>query len=824
MEKKLHIKFKKVIFLVMALFLSSHMLIAQTGVVKGIVTDSQGDLPGATIKVEGTSKGVITDSKGSFTLENVPVGKQTITASFIGYKSISKAVTIIEGKTIELTFTLEEDIYTLQDVTVTASKRSERIQDVSQSISAIDGKHLDALGITDANDYIKNLPGITTVQIEPTKVDIIIRGVSPIAGNASTVGYYVGETPISAGWQTPSVSSYDVERIEVLRGPQGTLYGEGSMGGTIKIIPNKANVNDFSAKFSPQFSVTEGLNQQYNGMINVPLIKNRLAVRATGYYQDDAGYFNNVGLDSTKATYANTFKKAGGRAELLFIATDKLFFKASAIYNKGDAGGRFIANDNYEQNSNIPEEMIDEYEIYSLTGDYNFSFAELTVTGSYFKQSWDNIQQIPPETAASVNGLFGMFGIPARDAIWQDISSKNSSFSTEARLVSTTPGPLKWTAGAYYNEFKSDFAYAGEAEPAMTQEQIDMVAGIILGTPPGAITGSLYQNNIQNPEQIAVFGEVNYDITSKLNILAGLRVFKETNNYTSYTDGIFNVLTTGKMPETLTGESDESVVNPKFTLTFKPIENVLTYATASKGFRRGGLNVDISVYPDVTDPYFKSESFWNYELGLKTSLLDGRLIANAAFYYNDWTDMQVVTRNIVGLQLIENVGKAHTTGADFEINWMPLKGLILSLNGNYTIAQTDVDIQTPVNTSVDEEFITIPKGTDLPLIPKITLNMSAQYKIAFSKDASLTPRVDYNYTGESKSAVPNMIDGEKLPAYNKIDLRVTYDYKKYAAYLFVNNLTDERIISNYFGNDPVLGKVYYMGRPRTIGVGFNLLF
>jgi len=278
------------------------------------------------------------------------------------------------------------------------------------------------------------------------------------------------------------------------------------------------------------------------------------------------------------------------------------------------------------------------------------------------------------------------------------------------------------------------------------------------------------------------------------------------------------------MPETLTGDSEESVINPKFTLTFKPKENVLTYATASKGFRRGGLNVDISVYPDVTDPYYKSESFWNYELGLKTSFSDGKLIANAAFYYNDWEDMQVVTRNIVGLQLIENVGKAHTTGADVEISWMPVKGLLLSANGNYTIAQTDVDIQVPVGTSVDEEFITIPKGTGLPLIPEFSLNMGAQYKFVLSNNVALTPRIDYNYTDGSKSAVPNMLDGEELPAYNKIDLRVTFDYKEHAAYLFVNNLTDERIKRNYFGDDPVVGKVYYMGRPRTIGIGLNIKF
>ncbi len=821
--KKNYSKISKTASLFLAFILFSHVIIAQTGTVKGTVTDEKGvALPGANIQVEGTSIGTIVNMTGTYTLENIPVGEQTIKVSFISYEAISKSVTIIEGKTAELSFKMKEGAYSLQDVTVTASKRSQRIQDVPQSISAISGKQLEAEGITDASDYLEFIPGLVLTQIDPTKANITLRGVAPLGGNASTIGYYIGETPISAGWQTPAASSYDVERIEVLRGPQGTLYGEGSMGGTIKVIPNKPNVNNMEFKFNPQFSSTNGggFNQQYNGMANIPLIKNKLAIRATGYYQNDDGYIKNVGLDIDNI---NTFEKYGGRAAISYLASDKFYITASAIYNNAKTGGRSVANENFEQNSTIKEPMNDEYSIYSLTGVYNFSFATLTVTGSYFDQEWRGDEDMAA-LLPTINGLMGMFGIAPRDAVFIDRNQKTQSMTGEARLVSTNPGRLKWTAGVFFKKLKSDFRFDAYSNPEFSQEEIDLVAETILGVPAGTIIGSMSQHQIEEPQQIAFFGEVSYDITPKLNILGGLRVFNETNSYTATSQGLFSVLTTGKMPETLTGDNNETVVNPKITLTYKPIDNVLIYANAAKGFRRGGLNIDISMYPDVTDPSYKSETLWNYELGIKTSSSDGKLTANASLFYNDWKDMQVVTRDIAGFPLTQNVGKAHTAGVDLEVNWAPIKGLLFSANGNYTIAETDVDILIPagLDSLNVEVFETIPSGTALPLIPKLGMDLAAQYRITISNNITLTPRVEYSYKGESKSSIPDLLNGEKLPSQNIINLRANLVYKGFGLYMFVNNLTNQIVRNEYYYDDATIGKVYFMGRPRTIGLGLNI--
>ncbi len=807
-------KFQSFIFMLFFMFISAQLIMAQTGSsVKGIIKDERGNtMPGVLVIIEGTVFKTFSTETGSYLLKNIHAGEYRIKASLDSFETVIKKITITDGKTIELFFVLKDAIFKKYSIQVTATKRSEDLQDVSQSISAITGTDLEARGITDTTTYIETLPGATTIQLDPTKTSIILRGVAPLGGSASTVGYYIGEAPVTAGWQTPSGSSFDVERIEVLRGPQGTLYGEGSMGGTVKIIPNKPNVSQLQFQFDPQLSFTSngGLNQQYNAMVNVPIIENKLAIRTIAYYQNDEGYFYNVGLDS----YANTFEKLGGRVALRYIANDKLYFTASAIYNKGKTGGRFVSNTDYEQTSSRAEPMTDEYSVYSLTANYGFSFADLTITGTYFKQNWNEDSDMA-DIIPTVNGLFGMFGFSPRTAVFLNRFQESTSSTVEARLVSTTSGPFKWTAGVFYKKFKSDFYSNSDSLPTFTQPDIDFVSGYILGTPPGTIVGTFYETSIEEPEQIAVFGELSYDITPKLNLLGGLRVFNETNYLESTSDGVFSVLTTGRMPETLIQESDETIVNPKVTLTYKVSDNILTYVNAAKGFRRGGLNVSVAVFENANKAY-KSETLWNYELGLKTSSDDGKLVANAAFYYNVWTDMQVTTQTLAGMELTENVGKAHTTGVDGEINWRPIEGLLLSVNGNYTVAETDIDIEAHGGM--------IPSGTPLPLIPKLTLNMSAQYRIALSNDFSITPRIDYKYTGDRKTSVPDFVNGEELPANNVINLRFNLDYKGYKVYLFVNNLTDDRLMMNYFYNDPNVGKVYYMGRPRTVGLNFSYSF
>lgn len=809
---------KKLLFILV--IISSQIGFAQFGSLKGTINDETGNpIPSVNITIEGTTFGTSSDFSGNFLLKNIPSGKQIINISYVGYESITTSINIVEGETLEKSFSLKIDEFSLQEVVVTASKRSERLQDVPLAISAITAKGIEEMGIVDANDYLTTIPGLYVNTISPDRNSVSMRGVAPMGGWAQSVGYYLGETPLPF---LPATSSFDVERIEVLRGPQGTLYGEGSMGGTIKIIPNTANANRFEAMINPEVSSTTGggLNYNVNGMINLPIIKDKLALRATGFYRNDDGFIKNVGMDVEKA---NTFSSYGGRVSAKYFASDKLTITASAIFNQSETGGIFVANEDYEQTTSLPEGGEQNYQAYSLTANYDFSFADLILSGSYYNNETINTQDLNA-LLPTVNYILSLGGIDPRDGLWTDGADNQEIYTAEARLVSSKDGPLKWTTGFYYKDLSRDGTLLADADPHLDAGMIEALMEAGFGIP--GVT-ELYDDVFTiDIQQLSFFGEVSYDITPKLNVLVGLRFMNENRSFSSFTDGMFPILMTGLAPELREESGDENVLNPKFVISYKPDNNILVYVNASKGFRSGGQNLYTFLYPGSPDTY-DSETLWNYELGLKSSLLDGKLIANAAIYYNDWKDMQVVTRSVSDLNLNENVGKAHTAGIDAEISWMPLRGLLFNVAGNYSIAETDVEIHTPAGINPDtgeEVFNTIPSGTQLPNIPKFSFNLATQYKIEFSENNSLTPRLEYNYKGKNIDYYIDMLNPIDIPAYGLTNFRLTFDHKNFSAYTFANNLTNERVINGYYYEDADLGNIYLVGRPRTIGLGLRFNF
>ncbi len=821
MKNEIRIKLRKIGLLFFWVLISSQFIMAQTGTIKGTVKDQGGALPGANVKIEGTSTGTITNLDGTFVLENVPVGKQTIKVSFIGYASQSETVTVESGITIEQSFTLEESDITTAEIMVTASKRSENIQDVPQSISAITGRGLEQIGATNTRDYINTLPGVRLMSENPANTFITIRGVAPVSGWSATVGYYIDETPVTEFGLQPSVTSFDVERIEVMRGPQGTLYGEGSMGGTIKIIPNKPNVKQYQFKFDPELSSTSngGINYNVNTMINAPIIKDKLALRATGFYRKDDGYIKNLGIGVDNV---NTNETYGGRISARYLATDKLFFTVSGLFGKTALGGTYVANDNFEQNTLVRENRNDYHSIYNLSAYYDMSFANLTVSGSYYTRDIDNVVDLGfllPE----VNGLLGMFGLEPRTSIWTDNTQNFNVYTGEARLVSSGDSPFKWTVGAFYKDYDMSGEIIGDSEEHIPDETVSFIIETITGGAITDVTGTFINNNSRKITQMAGFAELSYNITDQLNVLGGIRVFNEKRDFNSFSGGLFPVLQTMLPPTEVSDKGDETVVNPKFTLAYKPIANINIYATASKGFRSGGQNLFAFMFQGAPTSY-EAESLWNYEFGIKSVLLDGKLIANVATFYNDWTNMQLITRSLASLSVVENVGQAHTTGVDAEVTWIPVKGLLFSASGNYTKAVTDVIINLPAGNDPgtgDELFDEVPKGTQLPFVPELGLNFAGQYKFSLSNNMNLIPRVEYNYTAESTNT---LLNPEIAPAYSTINLRINLEYKWLDVYCFANNVTDELIQQTFWGEDPILGKTYAVGRPRTIGIGLRTRF
>lgn len=818
MKKAQEINLRKMGLALFWVLISSQILFAQSGSIKGTINENNGNpLPGVSIIIDGTNLGTTSDMSGVFLLHNIPLGVQILKISFVGFETIIKSITIIEGKTLDASFTLKENAFSLQEIVVTASKRSAKIQNVPVSISAISTKGIEEMGINDTKDYLATIPGLYTDSSNPGISTVNIRGVAPLGGWAQTVGYYLGETPMPYLY---AASSFDIERIEVLRGPQGTLYGEGSMGGTIKIIPNEANFDNFETKINPEISSTVdgGLNYSFNGMINLPIIKDKLAIRATGFYQNDDGFINNIGLGVDNS---NTFNNYGARISARYFVSDRLIISASAIFNKSETDGRFVANKDFETSTSLAESSSNKYNTYTIGADYDFSFANLIVTGSYLKTDFTNVQDLNG-LLPTVNYIIGLGGIEPRTGLWTDGIGDEEIYSAEARLVSSGNGPLKWTTGLYFKDYALTSSLLADSDPHIDGNLISGLMEFGFGIP--GVTELYDEVYRQAFQQVAMFGEISYDLTPKLNVLAGIRIMKETRSFSDIADGMFPILTSGLIPELRESTGDENVINPKFVISYKPSEKLLMYANASKGFRSGGQNIFQFLYPGSPE-FYDSETLWNYEFGLKSTMLDGKLVANAAFYYNDWKDMQVITRSISDLSLTENVAAAHTSGIDTEISWMPIKGLLISAATNYSKAETDVEIKTPagINPDTGEEiFTTIPEGTKLPNIPEFSYNFAAQYKFVLNNEMSLTPRIDYNHKGSNVDYYVDMLDIIDIPAYNLMNLKLTFENKKLSIYAFAKNLTNEKVLNGYYFPNTELGDLYNIGQPRTIGLGLRV--
>ena len=802
--------------------ISFQSLFAQTGSVAGIVSDeNENPLAGANVVVEGTTLGASTDDDGGFLIPNVPAGNYTISVTYVGYESGSQSAVVEAGKTAKVVFSLKAAQLTAGAIIVTATKREEKLQDVPISISAQTAERLEATASSDVRDYIATIPGVSIQSISPAENDITIRGIAPLAGWASTVGFYIDETPITEFGMSPSVTSFDVERVEVLRGPQGTLYGEGSMGGTIRIIPVKPNPNALQVKFDPQLSSTEngGLNYAVNGMVNVPLIQHKLSVRATGFYHDNEGWIDNVGLGIKKV---NTHKTFGGRFATQFIATEQLVLTASATLSQTEAGGQYYANDDLQQTTLSRENLEDKYSLYNFKADYAFSFADFILSTSYYTRDLDGAFDLA-FVLPDVNGLMGMFGLDPYNSLWTDNAQDFKVFSTESRLVSSTNSPLRWTVGAFYKDYDFESGNIGDTDPHVSDAEIQAIRDALIGMGMTFLEGAegMFINESKRKiKQIAGFGEVSYDVTPQLNVLGGIRVFQEKREFHSYSNGLFALLQSQQPPASLTEEGEATVVNPKVTLTYKPVNNILAYSSAAKGYRSGGQNTFAYMFAGAPTSY-DPESLWNYELGLKTTFLGGRLTANAALYYNSWTDMQVYSRSYASLNITENVGEAHTMGIDAEISWTPMKGLLITAGGNFTEAKTDVELQSPagLDTLGQELFDIVSKGTKLPFVPEYNFNLAAQYRFPLSSSLHLLTRADYSYTAKSSTA---LLNPEESPAYSNININVSVESKWWEVYAFVKNLTDERAKLAYWFDSPELGTMYNLSRPRTIGGGLRI--
>jgi iron complex outermembrane recepter protein len=729
----------------------------------------------------------------------------------------------------------------IEEVVVTATKRELSVQDVPVAMQAFTAETLQNMGADQVDGYYRMVPNFAVVDRGAGGKLYSIRGISTglVTQGASTVGVYIDEMPISAAGFQPDPRLFDIDRVEVLRGPQGTLYGEGSIGGTVRMITPRPDPSAFAGKADVSWQSTADGDPSYklNGMLNLPLVNDVLALRVSGLYHDLGGYIdridmpNGVTLDVGSLLGLppgvipilgtgplpgrkdiNSEVTSAGRASLLWNASERLTFEASFMTQQLDAAGRNTSvggvADVGELEANFvqAEKVEDDFDLGNLTISYDLGWARLFSSTSRYERTRD----VTADTNDLGEAIFPTAKLPGSGTFTTELQDMTSQ---ELRLSSTGDGPLSWIAGYFYVDKDNGF------EQIIVDDYGVFVGFMqILGLPVTDARQLLDQTGRQEETQHALFGELTYKFTEKLSATVGLRYFDIDQRDTLVNNDI-NILGLGLTDGVSeTGESDSVM---KFNVNYRASDDVLLWVTASQGFRIGGTNTTPGI-PDENRTY-GSDTLWNYEVGARTSWYDNRLVLNSALYYIDWSDIQLALPLGTAFGTI-NAGQARIIGAELELHARPAAGLDLALAAGYNDGELTED--TPGAPAGPNPGF---KGDRLPGVPRLNLAASAQYTFPLSSGGlDGFGRVDYSYTGDSTTTFNDLSTANGLPshfdpgAYGLLNLRLGMQSERWTAALFVENATDER--AELLIDNAAVAQRITRNRPRTFGMNVRYNF
>jgi outer membrane receptor protein involved in Fe transport len=736
----------------------------------------------------------------------------------------------------------------LEEIIVTAEKRESTVQTTPISLTAVSGQDIRDRGLTDLGGLVQSVPGVSIRTSGPGMTEFEMRGVASTGGNSPTVGFYYDDTSLTApsasneGKIVISPALYDLNRIEVLRGPQGTLYGSGSMGGTIKVVPNAPNPSAFDASAEVVFGDTDhgGFNHAENAMVNLPFGDGLAAVRIVGSYSRDAGWIDrvviapgefpaangntrgNVLAAPVAADYhdANDVERTSVRVSALIKPIEGLTISPSFFYQKLQAGGLPYIDSNpgtdaHYQPFDVSENYRDEFKLYSLNITYTTPILALTSITSY----WSRNEPLTQDTSESWTTGLGPALVPGYTPAQGGLGvakaiEYNPSHQTteELRISSVGDSALKWLAGYYYEDFHSAW-------------------DIVFPSQNGAaLFGSNNLFSYFSPMPIyqqSVFGEVTYNITDPWAITIGARRYRynapvSLDQYGALTDTVV----------TQTSEKDQGIT-PKASMSYQFTKDLMVYATAAKGFRPGGgtgpvptsgpLTCEAQLQQEygstgfVNGPTsFKSDNIWSYEVGEKLRLADNRVTVNGSLYFEKWSGVQQTNAlSSCGYVYTANAGNAHVRGGELEIQAIVVPELMVSGNVGYTHAA--LVSSTLINAGFNP-------GTAIQDVPQWTSSASIAYRHSFTEQLAVTARADSTYVGSRTDETYSI---NQLPAYDLTNVRAGLDGGRWSAILFVNNVADKRaLLSNITQaavNLPTYNRVA-VSQPRTVGVDLNYRF
>jgi iron complex outermembrane receptor protein len=757
-----------------------------------------------------------------------------------------------------------------EEMTVTARKKEETIQEVPVSVVAPTEEQLRDRGAETIEDIAANVPGFTVQSTGPGQSQIAMRGVSSgqivrdQPGVKEQVGVYLDESVISLSLFTPDIDLFDLSRVEVLRGPQGTLFGSGSESGTVRYITNqpKIGISESVGEATLDKISNGGTGGAFKFATNVPM-GTTAAARVVAYYTRYGGFIDAVQPNLSIKKDVNSGYRAGTRISFLFKPNDKLSITPRFLYQKLDMDGwnridvfNILANpytttrpavtlDDHKTFTQLKEPVTDKFGLGDLNLAYNLGGGKtLTSISSYSDRDILVIRDATALTASITGGTIGLtapvftLNAPLFDA------TKAKSFTQELRVSGSAP-QVQWLAGGFYSHNKRDY---GQNLPVTG---FTSLSGIPTAGPKIAKTDELYKSDLHYKfKQFALFGEGTYSVSNRLDLTGGLRYYNFKEDRTQIFDGIF------ADPIDSVGSTKATGVAPRAIASFKLSDTTRLNAQVSKGFRLGGIN-DPLLTPLCTPadlatfgghPTWDDETLWDYEVGSKSRIMGNRGAFNVSAFYMDIKNLQAtVTAGSCSSRIILNVPKARSTGAEAEFELAPNDSFDFAISASHS----DSKLQSTLTASTGV-ISGIRSGARMPTVPQDQASAAATYHWQMQMAGGMAGYATgvWQHVGDRFTQVgddslsgtqslitfaPHNIGGPytqnsvtfdpKLPAYDVINLRIGVLRGKWDTALFVNNVTDERALLSLDRERGFRARIgYFTNQPRTIGISTRATF
>ena len=738
----------------------------------------------------------------------------------------------------------------IERIQVTASRRASTVQEAPLNITALDGDVMKDQNITQLSDVARWVPGLSIAdQGGREGSPIIVRGInsnsSGPGSNAGTVATYIGEIPLVI-----DMKLIDVERVEVLIGPQGTLYGAGTLGGAIRYLPNKPILDETSGSLYGDIftlSQSDDMGGEAGFVFNTPLIEDELAVRFAVNYLDEPGYIDynyvvrergvslpdpdwsdteavNTNLKQIKD--ANYEKTTTAKVMMRWQPNDTFDTTFSYFYQKQDIGGRSIVHANslsdtnplstvmgaYESGYRFQEPRTKEDTLVSLEMAVDLGFAELTSATGY--SEFEALGQ-RDQTDLLIRLDYSYEEFPGFSAFTREVDEAEN-FTQEIRLVSTGESALTWIVGAYYNKFKN-IADSREFTPGFDQYAVDNRGTSQLRP------DSLEYVSVANTDvtESALFGEITYSVTDKLTLMAGARFYDyEVNSSSAIDFPLYNTLFNGYGPDEVNLNFDDTSAADdgslfKVNASYQFSDDVMAYATISEGFRIGGSN-GIGLCDESTgeqqsvcaQPYevlYEPDTTTNYELGFKSTWFSNQLHFNAAVFMVEWDNAQIAGVTKVGQQSItSNAGAAKSSGVEISSRAMISDSIIAYATYAYTNAELTSDApylfrvlsESELDAGVEQSYYDGKGGDRLPGTPEQQFSLGATYSIEVFDDTSLDINYGLTYQSDIYSKVGSRADGDILPGYALSNMSARFSQEQWSVTLYVDNMFDKYAYSS----------------------------